>query len=100
PGTVRQHYEQEVEASYRRYSRGELDLRALHLELAQTMREFTGHRLGTDVRSWTRADAAGHGATQRVGELLARWEEPAFAARSDAEAAASVHAAREVIRSW
>ena len=99
PG-LRHRYATEVDRLYAGYRAGALDLRALHLALARTMREFASERLGTDVRSWTRAEVAGHDPTRRVGHLLARWEEPSFAPDSDAEAGAAAAAAREVVATW
>ncbi|WP_448073765.1 hypothetical protein [Georgenia yuyongxinii] len=101
PGpAMRERYAARVDALHAAYRSGTLDLRALHLELGRTMREFASERLDTDVRSWTRGDVAGHGPTRRVGHLLARWEEPSFALDSDAEAAASAARAKEVIGTW
>ncbi|UNX54693.1 hypothetical protein MF406_17750 [Georgenia sp. TF02-10] len=99
-GVLRARYTAEVEAHHAAYRAGTLDLRALHLALARTMRDFASARTGRDVRAWTRADVAGYDPTRRLGSLLAVWEEPAFARRSDAEAAASVAGAREVIARW
>ncbi|KAE8762749.1 hypothetical protein [Georgenia thermotolerans] len=99
PG-LRPRYVAEVDRLYAGYRAGALDLRGLHLALARTMREFASERLGTDVRSWTRAEVAGHDPTRRVGHLLARWEEPSFAPDSDAEAGAAAAAAREVVATW
>ncbi|WP_127130018.1 hypothetical protein [Georgenia sp. SYP-B2076] len=99
PG-LRQRYTAEVEEHHARFRAGVYDLRALHLELARTMREFASERVGTDVRAWTRGDVAGFDPTRRVGHLLARWEEPSFAPDSDAEAAASTERAKEVIATW
>ena len=100
PAGLRRRYEEAVEAEYARYRDGEHDLRVLHLELARTMREFASERIGTDVRAWTRREVSGYDPTRRVGSLLATWEEPSFARRSDAEAATSAARAREVIRLW
>ncbi|MPV38885.1 hypothetical protein [Georgenia subflava] len=97
--SMRQRYAAEVDQHFERYER-EHDLRALHLELARTMREFASERIGTDVRAWTRGDIAGYDPTRRVGDLLSHWEEPSFAVRSDAEAAASAAHAKEVVAQW
>ncbi|MHB1064302.1 MAG: hypothetical protein ACYC1Z_07440 [Georgenia sp.] len=98
--TVRQRYAAEVQGHLARYDAGEYDLRALHLALSATMRAFASARIGTDVRAWTRGDIAGHDPTRRIGHLLALWEEPSFASRSDAVAATSAARAREVIQTW
>lgn len=99
-GELRARYAAEVDEHHTRYRAGELDLRALHLRLARTMREFASERLGTDVRAWTRGEVAGYDPTRRVGHLLAVWEEPSFARRSDAEAAEAARRAKEVIATW
>lgn len=93
-------YESAVEEAVADYRGGELDLRGLHLRLARLMRDFASERLGRDVRSWTRSEIAAHDPTSRIGDLLAVWEEPSFARRSDAEAESAAHRAREVIRQW
>lgn len=90
----------EVEEHYAAYEAGALDLRALHLKLARTMRAFVSERVGRDVRSWTVRDISGHDPTSRAGSLLRVWEEPSFAHRSDAEARAARDGAVEVIQRW
>ena len=96
----RARYERAVEEIFASYHSDDLDLRGLHLELARNMRAFASERIGRDVSSWTRADVATYDPTRRVGDLLAVWEEPSFARRSDAEATAATEQAREVIRQW
>lgn len=90
----------EVEQHYAAYEAGDLDLRALHLKLARTMRSFVSERIGRDVSSWTVRDISGHDPTARAGSLLRVWEEPSFAHRSDAEARAARDGAVEVISRW
>lgn len=97
---AREGYQREVDDALRAYHDGELDLRALHLRLARLMREVASERTGRDVRSWTRGDIAGDEQVSHLGELLALWEEPSFARRSDAEAQQAADRAREVIREW
>lgn len=97
---TRGRYETAVDGVFADYRSGELDLRALHLRLARLMRDFASERIGRDVRPWTRSEIAAHDPTARVGDLLAVWEEPSFARRSDAEAQAAADRAREVIRQW
>lgn len=99
-GDARGRYEGAVEDAVADYRRGDLDLRALHLRLARLMRDFASERIGRDVRPWTRGQIAAHDPTARIGDLLAVWEEPSFARRSDAEAEAAAQRAREVIRQW
>jgi endonuclease/exonuclease/phosphatase family metal-dependent hydrolase len=96
----RARYVAAVEAALARYEAEELDVRSLHLELARTMRAFASERIGRDVTSWTRGDIAAYDPTRSLGELLARWEEPSFARRSDAEADEAAAAAREVVALW
>ncbi|MEE6271872.1 hypothetical protein V2J56_00750 [Georgenia sp. MJ206] len=96
----RARYERVVAETVERYRHDELDLRGLHLELARTMRAFASERIGRDVSSWTRADVASYDPTRQIGDLLAVWEEPSFARRSDAEAAAAADQARAVINQW
>ncbi len=98
--TLRQRYAAEVDDHHRRYADGEIDLRVLHLELSATMRKFASERIGTDVTSWTRGDIAGYDPTRRVGGVLAVYEEPSFAERSEAEVLVSVTNAKEVIAEW
>ncbi|MGC5627624.1 hypothetical protein ACPYO6_05180 [Georgenia sp. Z1344] len=96
----RERFIAEVEEHYAAYEAGALDLRALHLKLARTMRAFVSERVGRDVRSWTVRDISSHDPTARAGGLLSVWEEPSFAHRSDAEARAARDGAVEVIRRW
>jgi hypothetical protein len=99
-GDARGRYEIAVDGAVADYRSGDLDLRSLHLRLARLMRDFASDRMGRDVRPWTRSEIAAHDPTARVGHLLAVWEEPSFARRSDAEAETAADQAREVIRQW
>ena len=99
-GDARGRYESAVEDAVADYRSGDLDLRGLHLRLARLMRDFASERIGRDVRPWTRSEIAAHDPTSRIGDLLAVWEEPSFARRSDAEAESAALRAREVIRQW
>ena len=96
----RRRFVAEVEEHYQAYQAGALDLRALHLKLARTMRAFVSERVSRDVRSWTVRDISGHDPTARAGGLLRVWEEPSFAHRSDAEALHARDGALEVIHRW
>lgn len=98
--TIRTQHEALVDDAFRRYETGESDLRALHLDLNHIIREFATARTGVDTSSLTASEMArlDHGGTLRV--LLEDYSEPAFAAASDAQAAAAVSEAREVIRTW
>lgn len=89
-----------VDAAYGRYQSRESDLRALHLDLNQVIRDFATARTGIDTSSLTVSEFARieHGSPLQV--LLEDYSEPAFAATSDAEAAAAADQAREVIRTW
>ncbi|MEE6281763.1 hypothetical protein [Georgenia sunbinii] len=99
-GDARGRYEIAVDGAVADYRSGELDLRSLHLRLARLMRDFASDRIGRDVRPWTRSEIAAHDPTARIGHLLAVWEEPSFARRSDAEAETAADQAREVIQQW
>lgn len=98
--SLRQRYTDEVDQHLGRYEGGAIDLRELHLELSSTMRRFASERIGTDVTTWTRGDVASYDTTRRLGDLLAIYEEPSFAQRSDAEVRASASGATEVINQW
>lgn len=89
-----------VDEAYERYRGGEADLRELHLDLNYAIRSFATARTGIDTSSLTVAEfgRVEHGSALAV--ILGDYSEPAFAAVSDAEAAAACEEAREVIRTW
>lgn len=89
-----------VAVAEEQYRGGHVDLRALHLELNTILREFAGERLGRDAMWMTAAEIARFEGTDRISELLADYEEPAFAYDSDAQAMAATAKAREVISTW
>lgn len=98
--SLRQRYTEEIDQHLGRYEEGEIDLRELHLELSSTMRRFASERIGTDVTTWTRGDVASYDTTRQLGDLLAVYEEPSFAQRSEAEVRASASSAQEVVNRW
>lgn len=98
--SLRQRYTDEIDQHLGRYDEGTIDLRELHLELSSTMRRFASERIGTDVTTWTRGDVASYDTTRQLGDLLAIYEEPSFAQRSEAEVRASASSAREVVNRW
>lgn len=86
-----------VEGQYRA---GNTDLRSLHLELNTILRQFATERLGRDAMWMTAAEIGEFQGGRPVADLLARFEEPAFAFDSDAQAMAGTASAREVISTW
>lgn len=90
----------EVDAAEERYREGESDLRALHLDLNHILRNFAGGRLRMDTSSLTTGELARLEGTDRLTALLSDYEEPAFAADSDAEALSATNDARAVLREW
>lgn len=99
-GAAREQLLAEVDGAYERYRAGVLDVRGLHLELAALLRAYASERAGADVRSWTASRIGADGRLAPVGELLAAWEEPSFAPRSEAAAEEAAGRAREVISRW
>lgn len=91
---------EEVDTAEERYRDGEADLRALHLDLNHILRTFAGGRLQMDTSSLTVGELATLEGTDRLTVLLSDYEEPAFAAGSDAEALAATNEARAVVREW
>ncbi|MBK5249204.1 MAG: DUF4381 family protein [Actinomycetales bacterium] len=90
----------EVDAAEERYREGVSDLRTLHLDLNHILREFANGRLRLDTSSLTVKELASLEGTDRLTQLLTDYEEPAFAADSDAEALAATENARAVVREW
>ena len=89
-----------VEAAEEQYRSGNVDLRALHLELNTILREFATERLGRDAMWMTAGEIAKFEGAERISHLLAEYEEPAFAYDTDAQAMAATASAREVISTW
>lgn len=89
-----------VDEAQDRYRSGESDLRALHLDLNHILREFASERLGIDTSSLTTAEISQLEGSDKVADLLGEYQEPAFAADSDARALSATARAREVINQW
>jgi hypothetical protein avisC_04282 len=114
-----------VEACSTRFHDGQIDLRALHLELAEILRGFAAARTGEPAESataqeilrmagvrlhpfeelWRRRrprpehdledNPLGH-----VGRLLEEWEQPSFDRDPRAAAQTALDQARKVVRQW
>lgn len=108
-----------------RWEAGELDLRALHLELGALLRGFAEARSGQEITTATvteilsMADTTGPRSVMtrlrhvrsakrpldanplgHVGELLAVWEQPSFDREPEALAQESLDRAEEVVSRW
>lgn len=90
----------EVESAYGRYQAGDADLRDLHLDFNHIMRRFASARTGLDTSSLTVSELGRLERSEQLRALLEDFQEPAFAAASDAKAAMAADQAREVIRTW
>jgi len=99
-GPVRRTYRVRVDEVYERFTRGEIDLRALHLELARLVREFGSERVGQDLTWMSRGEVAEYHPRTGLGPLLARYEQPSFSRDSRVEAETTMRMTREVIESW
>lgn len=91
-----------VDALERRFAAGELDARALHLELSAVVRDFATVRQGLDARVLTLSELRRLTGTRRLAALIETYYRPAFA--QDGPAGASperaVTGARRVISQW
>ena len=108
-----------------RFAAGEIDVRALHLELASIQRGFAAARSGEDITTATvreildiSAERAPGDVEERlervrrqrrpldtnplghVGELLAVWEQPSFDRDPEAAAEEALSEAKEVVTRW
>lgn len=91
---------EQVDAAEGRYREGESTMRGLHLDLNHILREFASGRLRMDASSLTVHELARLEGTDRLVGLLQEYQEPAFAADSDAQALAATQNARAVISQW
>lgn len=98
--TLRESSLEEIAAAEGRFRSGAADLRTLHLDLNHIMREFANGRMRMDTSSLTVSELARLEGTDRLTSLLEDYQEPAFAADTDAEALAATSAARAVVREW
>ncbi|MBN8882392.1 MAG: hypothetical protein J0H73_08770 [Salana multivorans] len=89
-----------VDEAYQRFVSGEADLRELHLDLNHAIRSFATARTGIDTSSLTVAEFTRIEHGSALATVLGEYSEPAFAAVSDAQAAAACAEAREVIGTW
>lgn len=94
-GTLRR-----VDHAEEQYRTGNADLRSLHLELNTILREFATERLGQDAMWMTSGEIARFEGSAQVADLLASFEEPAFAHDTDAQAFAATARTRDVIATW
>lgn len=114
-----------VEACSTRFHDGQIDLRALHLELAEILRGFAAARTGEPTESATaqeilrmagvrlhpfeelwrrRRSRSEHDLEDNplghVGRLLEEWEQPSFDRDPRAAAETALDQARKVVRQW
>lgn len=89
-----------LEAAYAAFQRGEISLRDLHLQVAGIVRGFGSSRVGRDLTAMSRGEVVAFMPGSRLGELLARCEQPSFSRDPAAEAEHTVGIAREVITRW
>lgn len=91
-----------VDALERRFVAGELDARALHLELSAVVRDFATVRQGLDARVLTLSELRRLTGTRRLAALIETYYRPSFA--QDGHVGASperaVTGARRVISQW
>lgn len=100
--SVRPVYLAKVDALEQRFDAGELDARALHLELSAVVREFGTVRRGVDTRVLTLSDLRRVDGARSLANLIETYYRPAFA-RYGAVGASTERAlegAREVISRW
>lgn len=116
---------QRLDGIRKRWQDGDLELRALHLELAEVIRGFASARSGRDLSTATvrdlldMADTVGPRSIMErlmrvqkagrpldtnplghVGELLAVWEQPSFDRDPQAEGDSSLASAQAVVTKW
>lgn len=82
------------------FMRGEIDLRELHLQVAEIVRGFGSGRVGRDLTPMSRGEVAAFMPGSVLAELLQRCEQPSFSRDPAAEAEHTIGLAREVITSW
>lgn len=83
-----------------RHESGELDARAVHLEIRRVMRDYTKARTGVDAATFTYTDAERVQLTGPLAKSLKQLSYPSFAARSQARPERSLYRARRVIKKW
>ncbi len=83
-----------------RHARGQLDDRAVHLEIRNVMRDFTKARTGIDAATFTDLDAAKVSLTGPLAKTLKNLSYPSFARASTAKAQRSIGQAQDVVRQW
>ena len=99
---VRPVYLAKVDVLERRYTAGELDARALHLELSALVRDFASVRRGMDARVLTLSELRRIQGTKRLASLIETYYRPAFARYGTVGASTeqAVAGARRVISQW
>lgn len=97
---VRLGYGQKLDALVGRFHRGEIDLRAFHLQIAELVREFGSERMGKDMSTMSRGEVESYYPGSNLGPLLARCEHPSFSRDAAGEAHHTEAMAREVIAQW
>ncbi len=91
-----------VDALEQRFVAGELDARALHLELSAVVRDFGTVRRGVDARVLTLSELRRIEGTRRLANLIETYYRPAFARYGSLGASSekALDGARRVISQW
>lgn len=99
---VRPVYLKKIDAVEERYRDGELDVRALHLELSAVVREFATIRRGVDASVLTLSDLRRLEGTRHLAGLIETYYRPAFSrdGAPHVQPEASIHGARTVVSQW
>ncbi len=103
-GALRTEFTARVDELQHRFDAGELDERAVHLQLSALMRAFATRRTGRDASTWTLAEIERIGARE-LWDVIARNYPPSFADDGDPRARAvnpheSLGYARQVVNQW
>lgn len=99
-GAVRTIYLDKLREIESEHARGQLDARAVHLEIRRIMRDFTKARTGIDAETFTAVDAARVSLTGPLAKTLKNLSYPSFARSSTANAQRSIDQAQRVVREW
>lgn len=99
---VRPLYLSKVDVLEQRFTAGELDARALHLELSAVVRDFGTVRRGLDTRVLTLSDLRRLTGTRDLANLIETYYRPAFARYGTVGASTerAIDGARRVISRW
>ena len=92
-------YLEKINIIEKKYTSGQMDVRATHQELSAVVRMFVHDMTGINAQNFSLSELKENNVHQ-ISNLIEEFYAPEFAERSDKETSDSIRDAREVISKW